>query len=133
MPKKLDIVWERLRNYGDQPFEFHVNNNYGDQPFEYHVNNNYGDQPFEYHVNNNYGEQPFEYHVNNTCYKPYTHIKSLKKLQYSFPSKSLKKLQVRKLYSFPSKYSNRVFCFQCYEKLHSTCWAAKARRRPTFL
>ena len=92
--KKLDIVWERLRNYGDQPFE---------------------------------------YHVNNTCYKSYTHIKSLKKLQYPFPSKSLKKLQVRKLYSFPSKSSNRVFCFQCYEKLHSTCWAAKARRRPTFL
>ena len=24
--KKLDIVWERLRNYGDQPFEYHLNN-----------------------------------------------------------------------------------------------------------
>ena len=46
--KKLGIVWERLKNYGDQPFK---------------------------------------YHVNNTCYKSYTHIKSLKKLQ------------VRKLYS----------------------------------
>ena len=46
--KKLGIVWERLKNYGDQPFK---------------------------------------YHVNNTCYKSSTHIKSLKKLQ------------VRKLYS----------------------------------
>ena len=40
--KKLVIVWERLRNYEDQPFK---------------------------------------YHLNNTCYKSYTHIKSLKKLQ----------------------------------------------------
>ena len=46
--KKLVIVWERLRNYGDQPFK---------------------------------------YHLNNTWYKFYTHIKTLKKLQ------------VRKLYS----------------------------------
>ena len=40
--KKLNIVWERMRNYGDQPFKDHLN---------------------------------------NTCYKSYTHIKSLKKLQ----------------------------------------------------
>ena len=24
--KKLDIVWERLRSYGDQPFNYHLNN-----------------------------------------------------------------------------------------------------------
>ena len=24
--KKLDIVWERLRNYGDQPFNYHLSN-----------------------------------------------------------------------------------------------------------
>ena len=29
----------------------------------------------------NYEDQPFKYHLNNTCYKSYTHIKSLKKLQ----------------------------------------------------
>ena len=56
--KKLDIVWERLWNYGVQPFKFHVN---------------------------------------NTCYKSYTHIKSLKKLQ------------VRKLYS-----QIKTFLFSCF-------------------
>ena len=35
----------------------------------------------------NYEEQRFKYHLNYICYKSYTHIKSLKKLQ------------VRKLYS----------------------------------
>ena len=38
----------------------------------------------------------------------------------------------RRIPSIPSKSRKRVlYNFQCYEKLHSNCWAAKARCTPT--
>ena len=71
--KKLGIVWERLKNYGDQPFK---------------------------------------YHVNNTCYKSYTHIKSLKKLQVrKLYSKSKTIIKFPYLCVFNSKISAIEFSF----------------------
>ena len=34
---------------------------------------------------------------------------------------------------FPKSSNRGFYSFQCYEKLYTTCWAAKARCTPTFL